>query len=244
MLSRQLAFEQDKTAIYLRNQLMHHHYSRLDSILQRKNTYLPEIPTSKPYTNLKKNFSSPSFLQDKQFSIQRDNRLIYQKLDKINRRSNHLNNDSEIIDEYLNIKKHTRNKFREIKQDLLDKANVKLRERISNTKSVIDNKTLDNDFQKLKKISNYLRKVKPKDSVVNIYLNRKESELLRRYEKERIDLFMKAKENKKDEDYSSKRKNFSTTIINSSKYNTINFDKKHKLKFNIDRKILKKIAYI
>ena len=126
----------------------------------------------------------------------------------------------------------------------MNKENVKLKERINHAKSVIDNKIIDNDFQKSKKISNCLRKVKPHDSSVNIYLNRKESEILRRFEKERLELFLKAKENKKDENISTKRKNFSTTVDNSFKYNIFNLDKKGKNRFNIDRKILKKIAYI
>ena len=244
MLSRQLAFEQDKTSIYLRNQLMHHHFSRLDSIKQRKNIYLPKLSSSKPSTKLNKNFSSPSFLKDKLFFIHRDNLLIFKKLDKINRRVNQINSKSEIIDEYLTVNKNTRNKFRELKKNLLNKENVKLKERINHAKSVIDNKIIDNDFQKSKKISNCLRKVKPHDSSVNIYLNRKESEILRRFEKERLELFLKAKENKKDENISTKRKNFSTTVDNSFKYNIFNLDKKGKNRFNIDRKILKKIAYI
>ena len=100
MLSKPVAFEQDKTAIFLRNQEMHLHFSKLDSIKQRKNTYLPEIAPAKPHMNLKKNFSTPSILRDKQFFILRDNKLIFQKLDKINHRVNQLNNESEIIDGY------------------------------------------------------------------------------------------------------------------------------------------------
>ena len=46
MLSKPLAFEQDKIAIFLRNQEMHLHFSKLDSIKHRKNIYLPEIPSS------------------------------------------------------------------------------------------------------------------------------------------------------------------------------------------------------
>ena len=246
MLSRPIAFEQDKTAIFIRNQEMHLHFSKLDSIKQRKNAYLPEINPSKSHFNLKKNFSTPSILRDKQFFILRENKLIYQKLDKINRRANQINSESEIIDGYLNIKKYTRNRFRELKQDLLDKENVKLKERISHTKSVIDNKILDNDFQRLKKIARYLRKVKPEDSVRNIYLNRKESQIIRKYEKEKIDFYLKSKEKENKEnneqEYSNKRKNFST--IDDNKFNTRTFNKKYKLPFNIDKKILKKIAYI
>ena len=156
MLSKALAFEQDKTAIFLRNQEMHLHYSKLDSIKQRKNTYLPELSSTRRILRIKKNYSSPSILRDKQFFINRDNKLIYKKLEKINRRTNHINNESEIIDGYLNIKKYTREKFREIKRGLLERENVKLKERLTHTKSVIDNRVLDNDFKKLKKIAGHL----------------------------------------------------------------------------------------
>jgi len=100
---------------------------------------------------IKKNYSSPSILRDKQYFIQRDNKLIYQKLDKINHRVNQINNDSEIIDGYLNIKKYTREKFRQLKRGLLERENVELKKRLIHTKSVIDYRVLDNDFRKLKK---------------------------------------------------------------------------------------------
>ena len=158
MLAKPLAFEQDKNAIFLRNQEMHLHFSKLDSIRQRKNTYLPDITNTKYLLRIKKNYSSPSILRDKQYFIQRDNKLIYQKLDKINHRVNQINNDSEIIDGYLNIKKYTREKFRQLKRGLLERENVELKKRLIHTKSVIDYRVLDNDFRKLKKISGYLRK--------------------------------------------------------------------------------------
>lgn len=243
MLNKALAFEQDKNAIFLRNKEMYHHYVKLDSIKQRKNTYLPEIP-NKGQINLKKNFSTPSILRDKQYFINRDNRLIYKKLDKINHRANHLNNESVIIDGYLNVKKFTRDKFRELRNLILSKENVKIKERISHTKPVIDNKLFDNEFQKLRKISNCLRKVRQKDSVGNIYLNRKESQIIRKYEMEKIDFYQKSKEkeNKKDDDYFTMRKNYSTSIDNKQ-FKTSTINKRPKFSFNIDKKILKKIAY-
>ena len=49
MLSKPLAFEQDRTAIFLRNQEMHLHFSKLDSIKHRKNIYLPIINSTKKH---------------------------------------------------------------------------------------------------------------------------------------------------------------------------------------------------
>ena len=243
MLSKPLAFEQDKTAIFLRNQEMHLHFSKLDSIKQRKNPYLPEIPPYRSLHLLKKDYSSPSILRDKQYFIQRDNRLIYQKLDKINRRVNQINNDSEIIDGYLNIKRYTREKNREIKQGLLEKENTKIKERLYNTKSVIDNKALDSEFQKLKKISGYLRKVHPEDSVGNIYLNRKESQIIRKYEKEKADFLMRTRQ--KDRDTLTRRKNNFSTSVDNIKFKSYKTTARvNKMPFFIDRKILRKIAYV
>ena len=242
MLLKTLAFEQDRNSIFLRNQELHHHFSRLESIKQRKNIYLPEIPPSKSHIGLKKNFSSPSFLSDKQRFIKHDNKIIFQKLDKISHRINQLNNETEIIDGYLNIKKNTRDKVRELKKDLIEKENVKIKERISHTKPVIINKLLDDEFQKMKKISGYLRKVRPQGGPGNVYLNRNESKILRKYERKKAELYIKNKENENNNDleFFTKRKNFSTDNIN--KVNTPTFNKKNNL--NIDKKILKKIAYI
>ena len=234
MLSKPLTFEQDKTAIFLRNQDLYLHFTKLDSIKQRKNAYLPEISQTKNQINLKKTFSTPA-LRDKQFFISRDNKIIFQKLDKINRRANKLNSQTEIIDGYLNEKKFNLDKFREIQKDSLFKENVKLRERISNTKPVIDNKIFDNDFQKLKKISGYLRKVHPQDSVGKIFLNRKESQIIRQYEKEKAEFLLKTKRNKQNFIASAdniKLKSYKTTTrINNPP-------------FSIDKRILRKIAYV
>ena len=151
-----------------------------------------------------------------------------------------MNNDSEVIDGYLNIKKYTRDKFREIKRSLLEKENFKLKTRIIHTKSVINNRVLSDEFKKLKKISNYLRKVKPQDSVGNIYLNRKESQIIRKYEKEKADYFLKTKE----KESLTKRRNVVSSADERkiSGYKTTN--KLNKTPFNIDRKILRKIAYV
>lgn len=239
MLSKPVAFEQDKTAIFLRNQEMHLHFSKLDSIKQRKNTYLPNIAPSKSHINLKKNFSTPSILRDKQFFILRDNKLIFQKLDKINHRVNQLNNESEIIDEYLNIKKYTLDKTRALRKNLLQKENEKFRERITHTKSVIDNRVLDNQFQKLQKISSYLRRVQPQGSM-QVYLNRKESQIIRKYEKQKEKYFWRTKNR---DDLSARIRNLNSSMDHCRNTFRIS-NKKFKLPFSIDKNILRKIAYV
>ena len=132
-----------------------------------------------------------------------------------------------------------------MKNNLLNKENFRLKERLSHTKPVIDNKIINNEFQKLKKVANCLRKVRQKDCVGNIYLNRKESQIIRKYELEKIDFYQKnkEKENKKFEDYVIGSREFATSIDNT-KNNTNVTNKKFKTSFNIDKKILKKVAYV
>ena len=136
---------------------------------------------------------------------------------------------------YLNIKRYTREKNREIKRGLLEKENTKIKERLYHTKSVIDNRALDLEFQKLKKISGYLRKVHPQDSVGKIFLNRKESQIIRQYEKEKAEFLLKTKRNKQNFIASAdniKLKSYKTTTrINNPP-------------FSIDKRILRKIAYV
>ena len=239
MLSKPVAFEQDKTAIFLRNQEMHLHFSKLDSIKQRKNAYLPEISLGKSILRLRKNYSSPLILRDRQYFINRDNQLIYQKLHKINRRVNQLNNESEIIDEYLNIKKYTLDKTRALRKNLLQKENEKFRERITHTKSVIDNRVLDNQFQKLQKISSYLRRVQPQGSM-QVYLNRKESQIIRKYEKQKEKYFWRTKNR---DDLSARIRNLNSSMDHCRNTFRIS-NKRFKLPFSIDKNILRKIAYV
>ena len=244
MLSKPLAFEQDKNAIFLRNQEMHLHFSKLESIRNRKNIYLPAI--SSKSKQLKKNNSCLLLFKDKEYFIKRDNNLISKKLDKIFKRPNQINNDSEMIDEYLNIKKFTRERFRALKKGLLKKENVQIKNRIYNTKSVIDNKQLNEEFQKSQKISGYLRKIHPSESAGNIYLNEKESKIIRLYEKEKMDYYLKEKE--KD---GVKKNNSSIDRTRIKSYlNNYKTKKKDKTNikdfepFNIDKKVLGKIRYV
>ena len=198
-----------------------------------------EISYTKRLLRLKKNYSSPSILRDRQYFINRDNQLIYQKLYKINKRVNQLKNESEIIDEYLNIKKYTLDKTRALRKNLLQKENEKFRERITHTKSVIDNRVLDNQFQKLQKISGYLRRVQPQWSIGQIYLNRKESQIIRKYEKQKEKFFWRTK----NKEFSTRVRNLNSSMDHCR--NTFRLsDKNFKLPFSIDKKILRKIAYV
>lgn len=252
MLSRPLAFEQDKSAIFLRNQEMHLHFSKLDSIKTRKNIYLPEVSSTKQGKSLRRTTSTQFLFREKQYYIQRDNNLIFKRLDKIFKRANHLNNESEVIDGYLNIKKYMRDKFRELQKGLLVKENIYIKNRINRTKSVIDNRQILEEFQRTKKISDFLRKIHPGEGVGNIYLNRKESQIIRKYEKHKMDNYLREKERKRKTVRLGTNKDFASTIhitglhkfSKNLKTTKNEFEQKNDESFKIDRKILSKIRYI
>ena len=251
MFPKNLAFEQDKASILLRNQEMHQHYRKLDSIKNRKNLYLPEIPQYKrTIINLKKLKSRQNNPKDNDYEIKRDNRMIFKKLNNISKRPNQINNDSDIIDYYLSNKRTIRDKFREIKKDLLSKENAHIFDRINNTKPVIDHKILNSDFQKNKRLTVFLRKIHPNQSVSDVFINRKESEIIRKYEQEKMGIYLKEKEKgKKNKGALTGRRYISSSIdqerLHSYKNNS--FEKNNKRTFNIpniDKKILCKLKPI
>lgn len=210
MLSKPLAFEQDKNAIFLRNQIMHLHYTKLSDIKKRKNTYLPEISQNPNRNALNLNHSinfniynnlfgtninnipkeSSCMNQDSKskeanFYINRDNYILFSKLRKIRCRSNQIMDDSEIISGYLNVKKNTRKRVRAIKNKLLQEQNDMIKSRIRETKPMIDNIQFKKEFNTSQKISGYLRKIQPSGKI-GIYLTKGESDKIRRYDKERL----------------------------------------------------------
>lgn len=205
MLSKVLAFEQDKNAIFLRNQEMHLHYSKLNNIRERKNTFLPNISKCRSIGH------SPIQLKDsktkeQQYLVKRENRLLYNKLRRIDKRQNQMIDDSQIISGYLNIKKHTRERVRELKRKLLQEENSHIINRIKSTKSVINNDKIRQEFDDSRKISTYLRKIHPSSSI-GIYLTKNESALIRKYDKNMM---------------SNSMINLNETSINKTNKNSIN----------------------
>ena len=234
MLAKPVAFEQDKNAIFLRNQEMHIHYSKLEAINKRKNCYLPIISKKSKPKKMNGCISAPHMnikSREQQYFINRDNLYIYNRLDKIVNRSNQLNDDSKIIDGYLNIKKHTRERVRELKKQLLNKENIIIRDRLRNTKPVIDNAKCNEEFQTSKKICNQLRKVTPSNNVSTIYLSKNESHQIREYEKE------------KERIENALRKRSTESGLNNKKSDEINNKRRMLNSVKIDRKVLAKVKY-
>lgn len=234
MLSKPLAFEQDKTAIFLRNQIMHLHYSKLSDIKDRKNSYLPSISSNKKYNhnNSSLNIHSPSLQDSKtkeeQYYINHDNVLLFSKLAKIQCRPNQIIDDSEVISGYLNIKKNTRKRVRALKKKLLNEENDLIMSRIRETKPVINNDTMTKDFYSSQKICGTLRKIHPSNSTIGIYLTKGESDLIRLYDKTRL---ANQKKNKEKGIYKSQ----SCAKIDNDNNKEGSGGKIKKMKVNIDK---------
>ena len=185
-MSNKYAFELDHTSTYLRNRDMYYYYKKLNQIINRKNTYLPKIaprvssvPRNKRGGQQPLKFATHSIYE--KYVIKRDNAIIYNKLDKINNRSCQAIDDEATIQKYLDIKKNTREGIRKIKQNLLKESNIKIREKIYNTKPVLNTLKLKNDFLVTRNYYNNLRKVKPSQSVGDIFLTKNESEKIDKY---------------------------------------------------------------
>ena len=217
-MSTRYAFELDHTSTYLRNRDMHIYYQKLNKISNRKKTFLPKLQVkisscpknNKGHQPLK--FATHSIYE--KYVIRRDNAIIYNKLDRIHNRSCQAIDDEAQIQKYLDIKKNTREGIRKIKANLLKESNQKIREKIYNTKPVLNSLKLKSDFIATRNYFKNLRKVKPSQSVGDIFLTKNESDKIDKY----LDIHNLKKYNK----------------------NTIDFDTRE---LHNNKKILKKIGY-
>ena len=184
-MSTRYAFELNHTSTYLRNRDMHIYYQKLNKIINRKKTFLPKIkvkvsscPKNKQgHQPLK--FATHSIYE--KYVIKRDNAIIYNKLDRIHNRSCQAIDDEAQIQKYLDIKKNTRNGIRKIKENLLKESNQKIREKLYRTKPVLNALKMKNDFIATRSYFNNLRKLKPSQSVGEIFLTKNESDKIDKY---------------------------------------------------------------
>ena len=217
-MSTRYAFELDHTSTYLRNRDMHIYYQKLNKITHRKKTFLPKLTVKvsscpknvKGHQPLK--FATHSIYE--KYVIRRDNAIIYNKLDKIHNRSSQAIDDEAKIQKYLDIKKHTREEIRKIKANLLKESNQKIRQHLYKTKPVLNALKMKSDFIATRGYLNNLRKLKPSQSVGEIFLTKDESDQIDKY--------------------------FDVHNLKSCNKNTINYDEK--IKTN-KKKLLKKIGY-
>ena len=192
-MSSRYAFELDHTSTYLRNRDMRVYYQKLNQIIGRKKTFLPKLSVNQ---NLA--FSSPQIRQNRnkrdnhpmkfathsiyeKYVISRDNAIIYNKLDKIHNRSCQAVDDEAKIQKYLDIKKNTREGIRKIKDNLLKESNLKIRANIDRTKPVLNALKMKNDFLATRGYFNNLRKLRPSQSVGEIFLTKNESDKIDKY---------------------------------------------------------------
>ena len=183
-MSTRYAFELDHTSTYLRNRDMHNYYRKLNKIMGRKNTFLPKI-TPRILSVTKKKGSQPLKFAThsiyEKYVIKRDNEIIYNKLNRIHNRSCQAIDDEATIQKYLNIKKNTREGLRKIKENLLKESNIKIKDQIYKTKPVLNSLKLKNDFLVTRNYYNNLRKIRPNQSMGDIFLTKNESEKIDKY---------------------------------------------------------------
>ncbi len=180
-MSIRYAFELDHNSTYLRNRDMHIYYQKLNKIIHRKKPILPKL--IKPSSCLKEKnqplkFATHSIYE--KYVIKRDNALIYNKLDKIQNRICQAIDDEAKIQKYLDIKRNTREGIRKINEDLLKESNKKIKEKINNTKPVLNALKMKNDFLLTRNYCHILRKVKPSQSLGQIFLTKNESDKIDR----------------------------------------------------------------
>ena len=191
-MSTRYAFELDHTSTYLRNRDMRVYYQKLNKIIKRKKTFLPQIsPDPKLVFSARKNnsnkikpnhplkFATHSIYE--KYVISRDNAIIYNKLDKIHNRSCQAIDDEAKIQKYLDIKKNTREGIRKINQNLLKESNIKIKNQIYKTKPVLNALKMKTDFIMNREYYNNLRKLRPNRSVGEVFLTKNESDHLDKY---------------------------------------------------------------
>ena len=115
------------------------------------------------------------------YVIRRDNAIIYNKLDRIHNRSCQAINDEAKIQKYLDIKKNTREGIRKINQNLLKESNIRIKNHLYKTKPVLNTLKLKREFLATRGYYQNLRKLKPNQSVGEVFLTKSESDHLDKY---------------------------------------------------------------
>ena len=189
-MSSRYAFELDHTSTYLRNRDMRAYYQKLNEIITRKKNFLPKINLSKntalsapknknPKNNHPLKFATHSIYE--KYVIRRDNAIIFNKLDKIHNRSCQAIDDEAKIQKYLDIKKNTREGLRKINQNLLKESNIRIKNHLYQTKPVLNALKMKTDFLVTRGYYENLKKLRPNQSVSQVFLTKNESDLLDRY---------------------------------------------------------------
>ena len=189
-MSSRYAFELDHTSTYLRNRDMRAYYQKLNEIITRKKNFLPKINLSKntalsapknknPKNNHPLKFATHSIYE--KYVIRRDNAIIFNKLDKIHNRSCQVIDDEAKIQKYLDIKKNTREGLRKINQNLLKESNIRIKNHLYQIKPVLNALKMKSEFLVTRGYYENLKKLRPNQSVGEVFLTKNESDHLDRY---------------------------------------------------------------
>ena len=189
-MTSRYAFELDHTSTYLRNRDMRVYYQQLNRIIKRKKTFLPQVNPSHNLAfsankNKNKSNNHPTKYAThsiyEKYVIRRDNAIIYNKLDKIHNRSCQVIDDEAKIQKYLDIKRNTREGIRKINENLLKESNIKIKTHLYKTKPVLNALKMKTDFLATRGYYKNLRKLKPNQSVGEVFLTKSESDHLDKY---------------------------------------------------------------
>lgn len=163
MLSSHIAFELDKNAIFLRNQDLNLHHSKMFEIRKRKNNYLNTSKGFERQTRLSKQ------LPEVKYSVSRDNHYLNWKIKAISTRNNMTLAKNNMFVNFINKNKVAQKGINALKKKNLHELNTKYYSRLTTTNSVIDNKKIEEDFRDTRKVYKYLRRIQPNQSAATVF---------------------------------------------------------------------------
>lgn len=175
MLNRPVVHELDSNSIFLREQEIALHRKKLTQIKNRKNPYEIESSTSL----FQKRFSKMKFQAEKvnpfggfhnSLHIKKNNNYLTNKINKISKRSN-----KTIFPDFLQQSVRTRNRFNEsiryLKEKQLIEDNQEFSYRLNHKTSCINIRKIEEDFVLHQKLIHKLKRIKPKQSSIDITID-------------------------------------------------------------------------
>ncbi len=189
-------FEFDKESMIQRNKDMYKHFSKLNFIKNRKNTYLPKINIHNVSPNKSKTKSkskSKNKVKNKIINknkthknfpllfIEKDNEILNNRINEIYMRPKKKAFNEKILKNLLKLRKHIRENTRKSNLDLLLKTNNEMKNRIKNVHPMINNKAFELQYLQSRKLYNLKRQLKPCLSLGNYFFTKEDYTYLEKY---------------------------------------------------------------
>jgi len=189
-------FEFDKESMIQRNKDMYKHFSKLNFIKNRKNTYLPKINIHNVSPNKSKTKSkskSKNKVKNKIINknkthknfpllfIEKDNEILNNRINEIYMRPKKKAFNEKILKNLLKLRKHIRENTRKSNLDLLLKTNNEMKNRIKNVHPVINHKDLKMQYLESRKLYDLKRQLKPCLSWGNTFFTKEDYSYMEKY---------------------------------------------------------------